>query len=246
MTQTFKLVVAYDGTNYTGWQAQPNGVSIQELLEKALEKIAQQKVRIHGSGRTDAGVHAKGQVASFALATRLSPLSLKRALNANLPDDVRVLSCARANPNFHARFSAKAKEYRYQIDCGEVADPFLRRYAFHHPQPLDLQAMRRAAKLLVGKHDFTALSAHSPSRQHDPVRTISRLTITRRGGLLIVVIRADGFLYKMARSIVGALLKVGEGAMTVEQLREILRSKKRTPIVETAPAHGLCLKKVYY
>lgn len=244
--QTFKLTLAYDGTNYAGWQLQPNGVSIQELLEKALAKIAAQPIRVHGAGRTDAGVHARGQVASFSFTTRLAPLTLKRALNANLPDEIRVLSCAKVTPDFHARFSAKAKEYRYQIDCGETADPFLRHYALHHPRPLDLAAMKRSAKWLLGKHDFTALSAHSPNRDHNPVRTVTRLTIAKRGRLITITIRAEGFLYKMARSIVGALLKVGEGRMTENQLREIFRSKKRTPLVETAPAKGLCLWKVFY
>jgi tRNA pseudouridine38-40 synthase len=244
--QTFKLTLAYDGTNYAGWQLQPNGVSIQELLETALAKIAGQKIRVHGSGRTDAGVHARGQVASFSLTTHHSPLTLQRAFNANLPDDVRVMSCAKVAATFHARFSAKAKEYRYQIDCGEVADPFLRQFALHHPRPLDFPAMKRAAKLLLGKHDFTAFSAHSPNRDHNPVRTVTRLTIAKRGNLITITIRADGFLYKMARSIVGALLKVGEGRMTKKQFSEIFRSKKRTPLVETAPAKGLCLWKVFY
>ncbi len=243
---TFKLVIAYDGTNYAGWQLQPNGVSIQELLEKALAKISGEKIRVHGSGRTDAGVHARGQVASFSLTTHHSPLTLKRALNANLPEDVRVLSCSRADTDFHARFSAKAKAYRYQIDCGEVADPFLLRYTLHHPRPLDIVAMKQAAKLLVGKHDFTALSAGSPSRDENPVRTISRLTIAKRGRVMTITVRANGFLYKMVRSIVGALLRVGEGRMTAEQLREILRGKKRTAAIETAPAHGLFLWKVSY
>jgi len=243
---TFKLVIAYDGTNYAGWQLQPNGVSIQELLEKALTKIAGRRIRVHGSGRTDAGVHSRGQVASFAFTTHHSPPTLKRALNANLPDDVRVLSCARTSADFHARFSAKAKEYRYQIDCGEVADPFLRRHALHHSRSLDIAAMKHAAKLLVGKRDFTALSASSPSRDKNPVRTISRLTIRKRGSIVTITVRANGFLYKMVRSIVGALLRVGEGRMTAEQLREILRGKKRTAAIETAPAHGLFLWKVSY
>jgi tRNA pseudouridine38-40 synthase len=211
-----------------------------------LEKIAGKKVRVHGSGRTDAGVHARGQVASFSLATPHAPPTLQRALNANLPDDVRVVHCARTDTDFHARYSAKSKEYRYQIDCGRVADPFLLRFALHHPRPLDVAAMRRAAKLLTGKHDFTAFSAHSPSRDRNPVRTISRLTITQRGSLLTIAVRADGFLYKMARSIVGALLRVGEGRMTVAELRQILRKPKRIALVETAPAHGLFLWKVTY
>jgi tRNA pseudouridine38-40 synthase len=144
---------------------------------------------------------------------------------------------------FHARFCARAKEYRYQIDCGPVADPFLRSYAWHHPRPLDLAAMRRAARLLVGRHDFTALSAKS---ERNPVRTIQRLTITRRGDRLTIAVVADGFLYKMVRCIVGALVKVGEGKLTAGELRPLLRAKKRTARIETAPAKGLILWRVDY
>jgi tRNA pseudouridine38-40 synthase len=171
---------------------------------------------------------------------------LVQALNANLPEDVRVMRVEEVDAKFHARFSAKGKEYRYQIDCGAVADPFLRAYAWHHPRPLNVAAMRRAAKLLVGRHNFSALSAN-PMRPIDtPVRTISKLTVTKRGNLLTISVRADGFLYKMVRGVVGALVKVGAGRLTVEQLGELLRAKKRTAVIETAPARGLVLWKVFY
>jgi tRNA pseudouridine38-40 synthase len=240
MRRTFKLTLAYDGTEYGGWQTQTNQTTVQELLEKALARIAGERVVVRGSGRTDAGVHARAQVASVTLATRHSPQTLRRALNANLPGDIRVSRVQEVSAKFHARFSAKSKEYRYQIDIGKVADPFLRRYAWHHPQLLDLPAMRRAARLIVGRHDFTPLSAKS---ERNPVRTVSKLTITKRGNLLTIVVRADGFLYKMVRSIVGALVKVGEGKLSVEELRGL---KKRIPLVETAPAHGLFLWRVFY
>jgi tRNA pseudouridine38-40 synthase len=242
----FKLTIAYDGTRCGGWQLQPNTRTIQEALEQALEKLAGRSVRMNGSGRTDAGVHARAQVASCSFATRLALRVLLLALNANLPEDVRVTRLQEVDRNFHARFSAKGKEYRYQIDCGIVADPFIRAYAWHHPRPLDVAAMRRAAKLLVGRHDFSALSANPMRTIKTPVRKILKLAITKHGNVLTISIRADGFLYKMVRSIVGALVKVGEGKLTAGELQRLMRAKKRTALVETAPAHGLFLWKVYY
>lgn len=241
--RSYKLAISYDGTRYGGWQLQPNAVTIQGLLEAALETVHGSRFRVHGSGRTDAGVHARAQVASCSLVTRHSPQVLRSALNANLPEDIRVLRVQEVEEKFHARFSAKAKEYRYQIDTGAVADPFLRAYAWHHPRPLNVAAIRKAAALLKGRHDFSALSAKS---ERDPVRTISKLAVTKRGNLLTISVRANGFLYKMVRSLVGALVKVGEGKLTVEQLRDLLRGKKRTALIETAPAHGLFLWKVFY
>ncbi|MBM3858764.1 MAG: tRNA pseudouridine(38-40) synthase TruA [Verrucomicrobia bacterium] len=242
-TRHFKLIIAYDGTGYGGWQVQPNAVTVQELIEKAMEKVLGSKCRVHGSGRTDAGVHARAQVASVALTTHHSPLTIRRALNANLPGDIRILRVQKVDARFHARFSAKRKEYRYQIDGGAVADPFLRQYAWHHPRPLDVTAMRRAARMLKGRRDFTALAATSDL---SPVRTISKLTITQRGNLLTIAVAADGFLYKMVRSIVGALVKVGEGRLTAEQLGALVRGRKRTALVETAPARGLFLWQAWY
>jgi tRNA pseudouridine38-40 synthase len=254
-TRHFKLTIAYDGTNYGGWQLQPNAVTVQQLIEQALAKIAGHAVRVHGSGRTDAGVHARAQVAHASLATSLNVPVLFRALNANLPEDVPVVRVQEVDAKFHARFSAKRKEYRYQIDCGAVADPFLRRYAWHHPRPLAITAMRRAARLLKGRRDFTALSAKPSPRdaegrgrqsERSPVRTISKLAITKRGNLLTIAVAADGFLYKMVRSIVGVLVKVGEGKMTAAELEAVVASRKRTPLVETAPARGLFLWRVWY
>ena len=254
-TQHFKLTIAYDGTRYVGWQRQPNGMTVQELIEGALAKLTGARVVTRGSGRTDAGVHARAQVASCSIVTHHSPLTIHRALNAHLPDDVRVLRVQEVDAKFHARFSAKGKEYRYQIDCGKIADPFLRAYAWHHSQPLNVAAMRRAAKLLKGRHDFTALAASRVRRdaavvcgnsERMPVRTISKLTMTKQGELLTIAVAADGFLYKMVRSIVGALVKVGEGKMTPEELGVLLAGKKRVPLVATAPAKGLFLWRVWY
>ena len=242
----FKLTIAYDGTNYAGWQLQPNGSTVQEFIEGALAKMAGGAVRVHGSGRTDAGVHAKAQVANCSFRSALTTATLVRALNANLPVDIRVERVQEVGTRFHARFSAKGKEYRYQIDCGAVADPFLRAYAWHHPRPLNVVAMRQAARLLKGCHDFAALSANPMRPVETTVRTVSRLSVTKRGSLLTIVVVADGFLYKMVRSIVGGLVKVGEGRMTVEELQKLVKTKKRSALVETAPAHGLFLWRVFY
>lgn len=242
----WKLVVAYDGTAYGGWQRQPNAVTIQALLEEAFYRVTGQRVTVHGSGRTDAGVHARGQVASCECLTSLGPVALRRALNANLPADVRVWRVTRAPVGFHARFDAVQKEYRYLMETGEVADPFLRRYAWHHPQPLDVREMRRAAARLRGRHDFTALSANPGGAERDRVRCITRLGIHRRGSQVTIVVRADGFLYKMVRTLVGALVRVGEGKLTAEQLAALVRAGRRVPLLETAPAHGLTLWRVWY
>ena len=242
----FKLTITYDGTQYAGWQLQPNGKTVQEVVESALAKIDGRDVRVHGSGRTDAGVHARGQVANCTLRMQLKAATLLRALNANLPEDVRVLRVQETDAKFHARFSARGKEYRYQIDCGAMTDPFLRLYAWHHPRPLNVAAMRRVAGGLKGRHDFSALSANPMRPVETAVRTISKLSIIRQGNLITVVVAADGFLYKMVRSIVGALVKVGEGRLTAEELRALVKTKKRTALVETAPAHGLFLWRVFY
>jgi tRNA pseudouridine38-40 synthase len=242
----FKLTVTYDGTQYVGWQLQPNGETVQEVVELALAKIDGRAVRVHGSGRTDAGVHARGQVANCTLRTHLPTATLLRALNANLPKDVRVVRVQETDTKFHARFSARGKEYHYQIDCGTVTDPFLRLYAWHHPRPLNVAAMRRAARLLKGRHDFSALSANPMRPVETNVRTISKLSIIKEGNVITIAVAADGFLYKMVRSIVGALVKVGEGRLTVEELRAVVKAKKRSALVETAPAHGLFLWRVFY
>jgi tRNA pseudouridine38-40 synthase len=228
---------------------QPNGTAVQEVVERAVERIFGVKARVHGSGRTDAGVHAQAQVAHFQIPRARATIPLKKlrhALNGALPPDVRVLKAEQAPDGFHARFSAHEKTYRYQIYCGEVMDPFLRRWAAHSPRSLDVAAMRRAARVLVGQHDFAAFSANPQREQESTVRTLKRLSVTRRGNVVSITATADGFLYKMVRSLAGALLKVGAGKLTVEDIRRILASKQRTALVETAPPQGLCLVKVRY
>jgi len=246
LSSNYRFTIAYDGTAYGGWQRQPNADSIQQQIETALTKLVGVPVCVHGSGRTDAGVHARAQVAHATFTTRHPPATLLRALNATLPHDISVTGVKRVPAKFHARFSAKGKEYRYQIDTGALPDIFLRRYAWHHPRPLDIPAMRQAAKLITGKHDFSALSANPMREINTPVRTVTKLTITRRGQLLTITVAANGFLYKMVRSIAGALVKVGEGKLTVAQLRKLLAGKRRTALVETAPARGLFLWRVRY
>jgi tRNA pseudouridine38-40 synthase len=241
--QNYRLTLAYDGTAYGGWQRQPQVMTVQQRLEEALAKIVGTAARVHGSGRTDAGVHARGQVASVRVRTPLTPAALQRALNANLPADIRVMRLARAAADFHARFSARWKEYRYRIDTGAVADPFARAYAWHRPGRLDVAAMRRAARELVGRRDFSALAAKS---EREPVRRVRTVAIRQRGRWLEIVVVADGFLYKMARGLVGALVKVGEGRLSVAQLRAIVAGRRRPAIIETAPARGLCLWRVWY
>ncbi len=245
----YKLTLAYDGTDYAGWQAQPNGTAVQEVVERAIEKVFGVKARVHGSGRTDAGVHAMGQVAHFQAPKARATIPLKRlriALNVALPGDVRVVKVEVAPEGFHARFAAKEKTYRYQIWCDGVMDPFLRRWALHWPRPLDVAAMRRAARVLVGRHDFAAFSANPQREQESAVRTLKRLAVSQRGAMVTITATADGFLYRMVRSLTGALLKVGAGRLTVADIERILASKQRTAVVETAPPQGLFLVRVRY
>ena len=247
--QTYKLTLAYDGTDYSGWQVQLNGTAVQEIVERAVERIFGEKARVHGSGRTDAGVHALGQVAHFHVPkakAKIPPASLRGALNGALPRDVRVLKVERAAAGFHARFEAHEKTYRYQIFCGDVMDPFVRRWAAHSPRPLDVTAMRRAARVLAGRHDFAAFAANPRREQETTVRTLKRLSVARRGKLVTITAVADGFLYKMVRSLAGALLRVGTGKLTAADIERILKSKTRTARVETAPPQGLFLVKVRY
>lgn len=242
----YKLIVAYDGTRYGGWQLQPSADTIQARLEAPLERICGEPVRTQGAGRTDAGVHARGQVVSFTSNKRVPPAVLLRALNAHLPEDIRVMRAARAKKGFHARFSAKEKEYRYQIVTAPVMDPFVRNVALHHPRPLRAQAMRTLAARLVGKLDFAALSANPRRKVESTVRTVTHLSVRRFAHGMTIVVRADGFLYKMVRGVVGALLKVGRGEATVEEVVAYVQGCRRTHFIETAPACGLSLWKVSY
>lgn len=242
----YRLHIAYDGTDYFGWQAQPGKPTVQGALEEALHTVTGQAIRLHSSGRTDAGVHAQGQVAHMDMAAWTDLKKFQRSLNALLPPAVCVHKVVAVGSGFHARFDALAKEYRFFIWNAPDLSPFWRLYAVHVYRPLDVVAMKRAAADLVGTHDFAAFSAN-PNRELDgTVRTLYRLTVRKTGDLVTISAVGNGFLYKMVRSLAGHLIRVGTGAVPVAETAVILASKTRTARVETAPPHGLSLWKVYY
>lgn len=248
-TLKFKLTIAYDGAGYEGWQMQKIGTGVQEKLEAALAKLFASHPRAHSSSRTDTGVHALGMVAHFAVPRaecRLTPSKLALALNAWLPEDVRVLAARRASNDFHARFQASGKEYRYFIWNHPAMNPLIRKTAWHVPRPLDLKAMRQAAALFVGRHDFRSLSANPGYARASTVRTVFRCEVKRSGRLLTYRIAGDGFLYKMCRAIVGTVVQVGLGKFPADDIRRMLARKDRRAAGMTAPAHGLVLWRVFY
>lgn len=245
----FKLTIAYDGTAYEGWQVQKIGTGVQEKVEAALAKLFRSAPRVHSSSRTDTGVHALGMVAHFevpAREARLTPCKLTLALNAHLTEDIRVLAAARAPEKFHARFDATGKQYRYCVWNHQAMNPLLRATAWHVPRPLDLAAMRAAAPLFVGQHDFQSFAANPGYAKASTVRTLSRCDLRRSGPLLTFVIEGDGFLYKMCRGIVGTLVQVGLGKFSATEIETMLAQRDRRVAGMTAPAHGLVLWKVFY
>jgi tRNA pseudouridine38-40 synthase len=244
-----KLTVAYDGRAYAGWQVQPDKPTVQGTLEAAIREITQQAVRISAAGRTDAGVHALGQVVGMAVETRLSNSELHRALNAVLPDDVCVLALQDAPERFHATHHAAAKRYRYSIHNGRTRSVFDRHYAWHYPQPLDVPAMHTAGQALVGRHDFSSFET-AGSERADSIRTIHELSVARpiaeRPENVTIDVAGDGFLYNMVRTIVGTLVEVGTGARSTEWPAEVLAARDRRQAGQTAPPHGLFLISVDY
>jgi tRNA pseudouridine38-40 synthase len=263
-TRNFRLVLAYDGSEYRGWQVQPGVATIQGTLAEALARITGERVLPQGSGRTDAGVHALAQVASFALASPIPAANLQTALNDVLPPSIRVLDLAEAAPGFHARHSARSKTYRYRIHRGAVCPPFLARYVYHHPFPLDEAAMLQAAPLVEGAHDFTSFAAVDPERVTRPPsagpqqereavdeapdnrRTIFSSVWERQGDELVYTVRGSGFLHHMVRNLVGTFLLIGKGTLDPPGLRRILELKQRSAAGSTAPASGLYLVRVDY
>ena len=243
--RTLKLTLAYDGTRFVGWQRQAEGDSVQAAVEEALSRFEGAAVTVVGAGRTDAGVHALGQVAHARVSFQHDAATLRRALNAQLPEDVRVTSVEDALPEFHARFSARWKCYRYQLRNTLVASPFDRAYVWHLPERLDVPAMRRAADLLVGTHDFAAFqSVGTPAP--DTTRTIRSSTLIHEGPLLVYDVEGDGFLRHMVRAIVGTLVEVGRGWRDVDSVDALLSGGTRADAGATAPAHGLFLVRVDY
>ena len=243
--QNYRLTIQYDGTMYHGWQVQPNGRTIQGELTRVLSLLDKRPVTVHGAGRTDAGVHAEGQVASLFLSREVEPAKLRDAINGNLDRDLRVLCAERAAASFHARFAAREKTYRYRIFVGEVMSPFLDRYALHHRRALDVEAMRQAAAAVVGRHDFSAFTVVDSERESH-VRTLKTLAVEVEGPLLSVFATADGFLRYMVRNLVGTLLEVGRGERPVTGLRDVLEGRDRNRAGATAKPHGLTLLRVDY
>ena len=238
-----KLTLEYDGTGYAGWQVQPDVATVQGALEEALEKILKEPTRVHGAGRTDAGVHAAGQVAHFETAGTMTAEEFERALNALLPADVRVVAAEEAPPGFHARYAARSRTYRYAVTFADSV--FTRRHAHYVAGPLDVEAMREAAAALVGKHDFAAFG--NLSEDYDTTaRDVTELRLEETLGGLEFYVTANAFLYKMVRNVVATLLAVGRGELAPAEVRRILEEKDRAALGPPAPPRGLTLMRVTY
>ena len=241
----FKLTVEYDGTDYLGWQLQPQGPTVQGVLEAALARLAGEPVRVTASGRTDAGVHAAGQVVAVTLRRAWTPDRLQRALNALTPRDVSITGAETVSDDFDPRRAARSRVYEYRIWNGRWPSPFWRRYAWHVSRALDLDAMQACAQCLVGEHDFSAFRAAGCDAEH-PVRRVLRSEWRRDGPQLVYTIEATAFLRHMVRNIVGTLVEVGTGARSAGGCAELLAARDRTLAGPTAPACGLCLTRVTY
>lgn len=240
------LTLAYDGTDYAGFQRQRGRLTVQEMVETALADLLGQKVAITGAGRTDAGVHAEMQVVNFRARTSIPMERFPYAVNRHLPPDIVVTGARTAADDFHARFSARSKVYRYSIWRLPFPSPFMRRFVWHRPEKLDVGAMRAAATFLLGRHDFSALRAAAGPFSGDAVRTLSRCELEETPGLLILRVEADGFLYKMVRTITGTLIQVGRGRWEPGIVERILASGDRRRAGPAVPPHGLCLETVRY
>ncbi len=245
--RTTRLLLAYDGTGFRGWAAQrdPTIRTVQGSLTEVLELVLGHPVTLAVAGRTDAGVHARGQVASFDTTSRRAPAAIRDAINGRLAPEVVAIDVREAPRGFHARFSATAREYRYRIDVGPVPDPFTAAFVWHHPFVPDVVAMRRAAAHLVGEHDFTSFCRH-PGAGRSTVRDLQRVTIQRRGDRLEIGMRANAFLQQMVRALTGMLVAVGEGRAHPDAVPGILAARDRAGARLLAPPHGLTLERVIY
>jgi tRNA pseudouridine38-40 synthase len=249
--RNLKVILSYDGADFSGWQVQPDKATVQGALASAIGRITGEKVLPQGSGRTDAGVHALAQVMTFVTESSVPTENFLKALNDILPASVRVLQVSEAPADFHARHSAEAKTYRYRIYRESICPPFLARYVWHYPYPLDEEAMARAASFVVGEHDFTSFAAVDPERgrEDEPasnVRTIFFCSWERTGEELIYTVRGSGFLHHMVRNLVGTFILVGRGTLQPDDVPRILEARKRSAAGATAPASGLYLVSVEY
>jgi tRNA pseudouridine38-40 synthase len=244
----YKMIISYDGTGYGGWQSQPNSICIQDIIESVLTKILRQKINIVGSGRTDAGVHALGQVAHFDSTIALDLSKCLYSANSLLSNEIRIFSIEETSEKFHARYSATGKTYQYRLHLDRIGDPFKAKYALHVKHKIDIEKLYTGSRHFIGTHDFSAFAnqQHKGSAAIDGVRTIKRLDIIEEIGGIRLEYEGDGFLYKMVRNITGTLLDVASGKISVASIPEILQSKDRKQAGRTAEAHGLCLVEVYY
>lgn len=244
----YKLIIAYDGTHYSGWQIQPNATSIQELIQRAIKTIIRQEVTLIGSGRTDSGVHALGQVAHFKCNADIDLHRFLASINGLLPRDIRVLEASTAPLEFHAQRSAARKTYHYHLCLNRIQNPFKRLYSWHLHEQIDLILLQNTAKLFVGTHDFTSFAneAHAGCAAHDPVRTIEQINLISEESGVCLEFTADGFLYKMVRNIVGTLVEVASGKFSKDDISKIFAAKDRRLAGRAAPPHGLFLMHVDY
>jgi tRNA pseudouridine38-40 synthase len=243
--RNIKLKLAYDGTNYHGWQVQQNAVTIQQKLQDALEKVFKARPDVIGCSRTDAGVHANEFVVNFKTETAIPCRNLKIAINAYLPQDIGVFDCTEVDLSFHARYNAKAKEYIYKIYNSDTKDPFLNRYSLFYPYKLDIDLMNEAAAYFIGTHDFYTLCAAN-SKVRNTTRTLSLLNVERSDNIIILKVRGNGFLYNMVRILTGTLLYVAQGKIAPRDIPAIIDGRDRTKAGPTVPPNGLFLNKVFY
>lgn len=241
----YKMIVAYDGTNYHGFARQNEAITVQGTIEKAIKRITQEEVLTLGAGRTDAGVHAKGQCVTFDSETKIPTNRLLKAINSQLPPDIVIQSVEEVDDSFHPRFGAKRKTYRYQIWCGALPDPFTYRYALHYPYKVDECLMQEAANNMVGEHDFACFCA-SGSQVKDTVRTIYSIDVKRDGDMIAIDVCGNGFLYNMVRIIIGTLLYVNEGKLSTDDVTQIISGKDRKKAGPTVPPQGLTMLSIVY
>jgi tRNA pseudouridine38-40 synthase len=243
--RNISLILAYDGTNYHGWQCQPDVVTVEETLREAVQKILDHETKVYAGARTDSGVHALGQVANFHTEKGIGHLNLIKGLNSLLPSDIRVMGASDADEDFHARYSARSKTYVYCILNGLLNSPFLSRYVLHWPWSLDIPAVNEALKWILGEHDFSAFKKKDEPYRN-PVREVKKAHFVRKGKMIYFVVEGTGFLRYMVRTIVGTAFLVGQGKISSVEFKEILESKERERAGQTMPARGLFLKKIRY